>query len=231
MKCPHCQNEIEAPELWEFFDCTSCGASLQLEDDKLKILKKPGENTSTNSEIQQNIEENSKPSIEELASKNFEDFSESPSITPSSNIPNPDKISSDESMNTPTSPSEEASSNNHRDQPTRASNPLPTESVESSPSFEESDNLSNILDFESFSNQKNHFIYHLQISEVSSKFLFNKVCHILKNPRVKLDCPNQEENNTLVIKNLNAVQMAYLLRKLSPLSVGIHWQQKSTLTE
>ena len=223
MKCPHCQNKIEVPDLWEFFDCTSCGASLQLENNELKILKEPNESTSTNykQELQQKESVNS-PTETLNSGEIQEDFVEPSADSSFSNNPEetvPENFS--EIPNTDTPQSLESISENKNEQ---------TESTET-PSSEKDENLSNILDFGSSPNQKNHFTYHLHISEISSKALFDKIRYILKSPRVRLDCPNQATNNILVINNLNAVQMVYLVRKLSPLSVQIHWTQKSTLTE
>ncbi len=224
MECPHCQNKIEVPDLWEFFDCTKCGASLQLENNELKILKGPDDNTATNyeSESQQNSEEHLSVPVEDPVPEesNQKNLSEPTVDSTSSN--------SKETTLENFSPAESPSSNKEQ---VTTSHPTPTENISNPPSSEEPDNLSNILDFGNSPNQKNHFTYHLQISEISSKALFDKIRHILKSPRVKLDCPNQTKNNTLVINNLNAVQMVYVVRKLSPLPVGIHWQQKSTLTE
>lgn len=233
MKCPHCQNKIEVPDLWEFFDCTKCGASLQLENNELKILKRPDDNTATNyeSESQQNSEEYLSAPVEDSVPEgsNQKSLSE-PTVDSTSSNPKEDTSEnfSQVSNEEVSSPAESHSPNNEQ---ITAFNSTPIENISNPLSSEESDNLSNILDFENPSNQKNHFIYHLQISEISSKALFDKIRHILKSPRVKLDCPNQAKNNTLVINNLNAVQMVYVVRKLSLLPVGIHWQQKSTLTE
>ena len=221
MECPHCQNKIEVPDLWEFFDCTNCGASLQLENNELKILKGPGEHTSTDSEQEPQQKENS-PIIEDLLP---EDIQENPIGSSVNSFPNNQKETapndfSETAYNNTTTPLENGTEQAEL-----------TQGSAQSSSSEQNEDLSNILDFGNTSNQKNHFTYHLHISEVSSKALFDKIRYILKSPRVRLDCPNQATNNTLVINNLNAVQMVYLVRKLSPLSVQIHWTQKSTLTK
>jgi len=194
MKCPHCQNQIEVPDLWEFFDCINCGASLQVENNELKILKDPDESTSTNHDLQQ----------KESSPKEGLIFGET----------------QDNSINS--SALEETSE--------AASEDIPqSEQTAQDESPEQSENLSNILDFGGSSDHKNHFTYCLHIKGISSQALFEKIRYILKSPRVSLDCP--AFNNTLVIDNLNAVQMFYLVRKLSPLSAQIHWTQKSTLME
>ena len=41
--CPHCQNPIEVSDLWEFFDCPSCKASLKIQNEKFQLVKAPQE--------------------------------------------------------------------------------------------------------------------------------------------------------------------------------------------
>lgn len=221
MECPHCQNKIEVPDLWEFFDCTNCGASLQLENNELKILKEPDENTSSHPE--QELQQQENLPVEDSISEKTPEHSVEPVAD---SLPNNQKESTPGNLSeAPISQSLEEEIQNNNEQA------KPVQNAAQSPAPEENENLSNILDFGSSPNQKNHFNYHLHIEGISSKALFDKIRHVLKSPRVKLDCPNQAANNTLIINNLNAVQMVYLVRKLSPLSVQIHWTQKSTLVE
>ena len=256
MQCPHCQTQIEIPDLWEFFDCTNCKASLQLENNELKILKRPSEKTDPHQQpIPQDTPESQnispiKPIPEKTNTQNFLDNDDSHSSTSSedpasspdnSELPqNPQQSIEDgspiepplettpedfskNSQNSPSSSVEDTSENNNEQ--------VFTENETHSPSSEQSENLSNILDFEHSPNQKNHFTYYLQISGIPSKALLDKIQSIFKSPRLKLDHPDQSTNNSLAVNNLNAVQMVYILRKLSPLPVQIHWRQKSTLKE
>ena len=256
MECPHCKNQIEVPDLWEFFDCTNCEASLQLENNALKILKKPNENTSTSNRPAppQDSEENPKPAPTKTVSENIQNLSENPPASKEDNIFPSEEESPPQSMEEPspaavaeppleaasaasTSAEEDLSETPPADPPLEnfSENPSDAESIEGETpppeTLENNENLSNILDFEYSPHQKNHFTYHLQISSISSKALFEKICQILKNPRLKLNVPRQTTNKTLVVNNLNAVQMVYLVRKLSSLPVQIHWRQKSTLTQ
>ncbi|MDE0151761.1 MAG: hypothetical protein OXK80_04610 [Bdellovibrionales bacterium] len=242
MECPHCQNQIEAPDLWEFFDCTACGASLQLENNELKLLKAPNENTSTHYEQKPQQPEASQEERHSHEGGNPvpEDFPEPPISTDTPPFPAQGEHHLQEEnhahgehhpQDTLHSQGELTPSKDRSGNPVQESFSQPSFSAEENPSSQESDNLSNILDFGNVHNQKNHFTYYLHINEISSKAVFDKIRHILKSPRVRLDCPNQPSNNTLTINNLSAVQMVYLVRKLSPLSVKIHWTQKSTLTE
>ena len=256
MECPHCQIQMEIPDLWEFFDCANCGASLQLENNELKILKSPSEKTSSHQQpIHQDTPESqntspTKPMPEQAHVQNLSDKDDSLSSAPSKDLSsspdnsefsqNPQQSIEDSSptepppetahedlseipQNSPSQSVEDISENNNEQ--------VFTENEAHSPSFEQSENLSNILDFEHSPNQKNHFTYYLQISSISSKALLDKIQSIFKSPRLKLDQPSQSKNNSLAVNNLNAVQMVYILRKLSPLPVQIHWRQKSTLTE
>jgi len=225
MECPHCQNKTEVPDLWEFFDCTNCGASLQLENNKLKTLRAPNENTPAHSE--QKLQSQATSPVEGSISKEAQEHSTESSahILPTDrNEEATTNEFSEISNDTASSPLEEEFQNNNEQAE-------PIQGTAQSPGPEENEKLSGILGFENPPNQKNLFTYHLHVSEISSKALFNKIRHILKNPRVKLDCQNQTASNTLIINNLNAVQIVYLIRKLSPLSVQIHWTQNSTLAE
>ena len=217
MECPHCHNKIEVPDLWEFFDCTNCGVSLQLENNELKILKTPEDKTSTN----QN------PSPQEVE-ESFSDSAHQP--------PKEAPQSAENSTHQPVSTAEEGdfSETPHADSlpsseniPQNSDEQSILEANEASPAKNE--NLSNILDFESPPHQGNHFTYSLNISGISSKALLDKIHHIFRNPRLKIDTSPPMQNNTLTVNNLSAVQMVYILRKLSPLSVRIYWRQKSTL--
>lgn len=224
MECPHCQNQIEVPDLWEFFDCAACGASLQLENNELKLLKAPNENTSTHYE--QEPQQTKTPKENDFLSKEVEEKPIESSVNSPPN--NQEEETPEEFTEIPdnqTSQHLEKADQNNSEQTGF------TQDTAQSSSSEQNASLSNILDFGNTHNQKNHFTYYLHINEIPSKALFDKICHILKNPRVRLDCPNQPSNNTLTINNLSAVQMVYLVKKLSPLSVKIHWTQKSTLTE
>ncbi len=222
MECPHCHNKIEVPDLWEFFDCTHCGSSLQLENNELKILKTSNEKTAANqhpppqeaeenlsseisrfeelSQSTQDAENQTRKSVSDAAKKDFSEISHAEDPQSSENIPSNinEQAATDESE------------------------------THSSPE-EEDENLSNILDFENSPHPGNHFTYCLKISEISSKTLIDKIHRIFKNPRLKINSLPQIQNNTLAVNNLNAIQMVYILRKLSSLPVGICWRQKSTL--
>lgn len=243
MQCPHCQTQMEIPDLWEFFDCTNCGSSLQLENNELKILKTPNGSSSTSfpqSAVQEKEKNQTEPLLENQEAQNFSDTDSQPPTTAEETPFSPEN---DETLqnNDHSSPTESPSETAHEDfsetphpQPLESSLENKDEQVESenpSPPTENDENLSQILDFNNSPHQKNHFTYQLQISEILSQAVFDKIQGFLKSPRIKLDLPKQTTNKTLVVNNLNAVQMVYIVRKLSPLPVQIHWQQKSTLTK
>ena len=215
MICPNCQNEVSVSEHWDFFDCTSCKASLQLENGEIKLLKAPENNLDQKGSISSDHEENPEKSLkldDELQNEQNQDAEPIDSEEVFLEEPSQEDIKEDENL-------EEF--NQETKEPSK-------EDIEKSESFSEATH------FGDTPAQNNSFIYKLHISDIKDEETLSEVKKVLKSPRLKLDGSKMIKklsNNSFQIQNLHAVKASYLVRKLSLLSVKVSWSQNSPLFE
>ncbi len=249
MQCPYCSKDIKDCEVGEFFDCPSCNSALQLENQELMLLK---EGQTSSNELHTPLEEeNLVESQENPPSEEFVDHFISTSHSPE----NHQDASPLEDVQSESSTSKEVyhsspdfeNSNILLDEKNNLESVLPeTESPEEIAKEEFVNNskqdgkkesedfqpLEDIVQFGNSPSQKNYFVYHLTICGVFSKDVQDRVQKILGSKVLKLEAPlllSRLKDGMFSVRDLNAVKMVYLVRKLSSLPLKIHWTQESKL--
>ena len=206
MKCPYCHKDIKDSEIGEFFECSHCNSSLQLENQELILLKEgeePAEPMDPSSTVSDVSQESRLESAEDFNHKDHEEvFKEEPKEEPTQ-VTSPEHFS-------------------------------PQVESENSSESEKVESLEDIVQFgNSNFSPKDHFVYNLTISGSLSGESYDRLQKILESQVLKLDASfllSKFKNEKLSISNLNAVKIVYLIRKLSSLPVKIHWTQESRLS-
>ena len=260
MNCPNCQNQVEIPELWEFFDCPHCLASLELAGGALKLLK-PVEAEPSGGRRRSEKETSSNETIKDLnagPNEPAEEEAEPPDSpqdfhTPPEKPPPPAGLSSSEEkideapLEEEAPPEESFLEDREEEEPSLNEQQSSAEESrgenieEFSPETNEPppakspEDLSSIADFGNAPRQnQNLFFYELKISGIDSEELLLQVQQVLSSPRLKISkstvTGREEGRRNLILTELNAVQAMYLVKQFMRLPVEVSWSQKSKLS-
>ena len=248
MNCPNCKNQVEIPELWEFFDCPHCLASLELAQGVLKLLK-PVEEKHT-SLTAKNLKPPSASELQPEEPAPIQDFQHS--LEREEHSPPPPQDLSAQIDDQPALEEEEpaAAEPEHPEEPAKedcVTEQTLEEAKENTsqnaqelsfsahtppPPAKSPEDLSSIADFGNAPRQnQNLFSYELKISGIDSEELLLQVQRVLSFPRLKISKNTAlSSGGCLILKELHAVQAMYLVKQFIHLPVTVSWSQKSKLS-